>query len=369
MLNTQERISAVILAGGLARRMNGVEKGLQLLAGKPLISSILAILSPQMAANNGKIYLNVNRSIEQYRALYPHLPCYSDEIAGFQGALSGMLSGFKEIDSDYLLFVPCDSPNLPANLLQKLYTALKINEVNIAYAHDGERAHPTFALLHRSVAPALAAYLAAGERRLYQFFRLQKSVAVDFSEQREAFKNINTMEDLALANRSKPFALPVLAITGYSGSGKTTLLEKLIPNLTACGLRVALIKHSHHNIEVDKPGKDSYRLRLAGANPTVVACDQRWALMQETPDQAVNFQQIFTKLAQEPLDLVLVEGFKHETLPKIQLHRQEVKKPLPEWDEWTLAVATDYPLNSQKHLNINDIEEITRFITAWLQSY
>lgn len=362
--NSIPQIQAVILAGGLARRMNGVEKGLQLLNQKPLIAHILQHLQPQLNAVNGKIFLNINRSFEQYQQQFPELAFYQDEIPDFQGALSGMLTGLRTIESDYLLFVPCDSPFLPKDLLKKLLTALQINQADVAYAHDGERPHPTFALVHRSIAQALDDYLQTGERRLYQFFRQQKSVAVDFSEQKSALRNFNTLEELSTAElqASRP---AVLAITGYSGTGKTTLLEKLLPKLTACGLKVGLIKHSHHNIDVDKKGKDSHRLRLAGANPTAIACDERWALMTETSDQAVDFQQIFTYF--QNVDLVLVEGFKHETLPKIQLHRQGIEKPLPELDEWTIATATDYPLERENLLDINNVEEVAEFVRSWLK--
>ena len=113
------QIHAVILAGGLARRMNGVEKGLQKLQHRPLIAHILQRLSPQLSAVNGKVYLNINRSQAEYQQLFPHLPFYQDEMPDFQGALSGMLTGFHQIESDYLLFVPCDSPFLPENLLKK----------------------------------------------------------------------------------------------------------------------------------------------------------------------------------------------------------------------------------------------------------
>ena len=104
MINITEHISAVILAGGLARRMNGVEKGLQLLAGKPLISHILERLQPQLAG--GQIYLNINRSFAEYQHHYPQLPFYQDSLADFQGALSGMLTGLQQIESDHLLFIP-----------------------------------------------------------------------------------------------------------------------------------------------------------------------------------------------------------------------------------------------------------------------
>lgn len=355
------QLTAVILAGGLARRLNGVEKGLQPLSGKPLISHIIERLNTQ----THQIYLNVNRHIETYRLTYPHLPLFSDELADFQGALSGILSAFHHLPDEQLLFVPCDTPFLPQNLVQKLTTALRINQAEIAYAHDGERAHPTIALIHRSIVPALNLYLAQGERRLLHFFQQQKSIAVDFSEQSAAFRNFNTPNEFTTFQENIT-ACPakILAITGYSGTGKTTLLEKLIPLLCKKGIRVGLIKHSHHNIETDKQGKDSYRLRAVGANPTMIVCDQRWALMKET-EQAVNFDECFAKFETE-VDLVLVEGFKHETLPKIQLHRKSINKPLPDLDKFTLATATDYPLDRENCLDINNPEQIADFIIEQL---
>ncbi|QLB20989.1 bifunctional molybdenum cofactor guanylyltransferase MobA/molybdopterin-guanine dinucleotide biosynthesis adaptor protein MobB [Vespertiliibacter pulmonis] len=358
-------VSAVILSGGLARRFGGKEKGLQQLNGKPIISHILDRLTLQVS----DIYLNINRSEALYQQLYPEIPKYSDNLEGFQGALSGMLSGFQRIESEYLLFVPCDCPFPPKNLLQKLSTSLRINQVNIAYAHDGEQAHPTFALLHRTVEADLMAYLAQGERRLLHFFQTQRSVAVDFSEQSQAFQNFNTEEALASGQfRSSFCSVPLLAITGHSGTGKTTLLEKIIPQLLQKGVRVGVIKHSHHNVEVDKEGKDSHRLRLSGANPTMIVCDQRWALMNETQTPA-EFAELVAKFDNNEVDLVLVEGFKQETLPKIQLHRQALAnqgKPLPELDSFTIATATDYSLERENHLNINDIEQISEFICKFL---
>ncbi|WP_018650729.1 molybdenum cofactor guanylyltransferase MobA [Actinobacillus capsulatus] len=359
-----DQISAVILAGGLARRMNGVEKGLQQLQGKPLILHIVEHLAPQIA----RIHLNINRSQAAYQTHFPQLPFYCDNLSGFQGPLSGMLAGFEKINSEYLLFVPCDTPFLPSNLVKKLSVTLAINQAQIAYVHDGERAHPTIALIHRSVAESLRHYLVSGERRLFQFFQTQKSVAVDFSEQKAAFQNINTFADLENVSLTATNTPKLLGITGYSGTGKTTLLEKLIPKLTACQIRVGLIKHSHHNVEVDKLGKDSHRLRIAGANPTMIVCEERWALMTETPTQAVDFQQLIAKFDPKAVDLILVEGFKHEPIAKIQLHRQAIEKPLPELDEWTIATATDYPLTRENRLDINDIEQIADFIQQWLKS-
>jgi len=160
--------------------------------------------------------------------------------------------------------------------------------------------------------------------------------------------------------------IPLLGITGYSGSGKTTLLEKIVPELTALGLRVAVIKHSHHNASVDKEGKDSWRMKEAGASQVIMACDNRWALMTETPQQPVSLSYLATQFDPTLTDLILVEGFKQEPIPKILLHRQDMAKPFPELDENVLAVATDYPVQTDKvRLNLNEISEIVAFISAY----
>ncbi|WP_439240479.1 molybdopterin-guanine dinucleotide biosynthesis protein MobB [Lonepinella sp. BR2474] len=157
-----------------------------------------------------------------------------------------------------------------------------------------------------------------------------------------------------------------LGITGYSGSGKTTLLEKLLPKLTALGLRVAVIKHSHHNAQVDKPGKDSWRMKEAGASQVIMACDQRWALMTETPEP-VSFAYLIQQFDPQLTDLVLIEGFKQEPIPKILLHRKDMDKPLPEQDNHVIAIASDYPVDTEKPLlDINHIDQIADFIWHYL---
>ena len=160
--------------------------------------------------------------------------------------------------------------------------------------------------------------------------------------------------------------LPLLGITGYSGSGKTTLLEKLLPQLIKKGLCVSVIKHSHHNAHVDKEGKDSWRMKEAGSAQVIMACDARWALMTETPQAPVSLAYLSQQFDYHLTDLVLVEGFKQEPIPKILLHRQEMTKPLPELDENVLALATDYSLETDRTLlDINHIEQIAEFIYQW----
>ncbi|WP_439236402.1 molybdenum cofactor guanylyltransferase MobA [Lonepinella koalarum] len=187
-------ISAVILAGGKARRMQGADKGLQILAGKPLVEHILRRLQAQLE----DIAINANRHIEQYQQF--SLPVFADELVDFQGPLSGILTGLKRAETDYVLFVPCDCPFLPLNLLEKLKSAVLISQSLVAYASDGEREHPTFCLISRQLFSALSAYLNQGERRMLQFMREQGAIAVDFSEQKDAFRNFNTLQELADAN-------------------------------------------------------------------------------------------------------------------------------------------------------------------------
>ncbi|MCK6699906.1 molybdopterin-guanine dinucleotide biosynthesis protein MobB [Enterobacter bugandensis] len=161
----------------------------------------------------------------------------------------------------------------------------------------------------------------------------------------------------------------VLAISAWSGTGKTTLLKKLIPALCVRGIRPGLIKHTHHNMDVDKPGKDSYELRKAGAAQTMVASNQRWALMTETPDEApLDLAYLVSRMDHSTLDLVLVEGFKHEAVPKILLFRSDAGHDISELtlDEHVIAVASDVALDIEVPvLDLNDEDGIAKFIVKW----
>ena len=187
-------ISAVILAGGQAKRMGGVDKGLQPLQGKPLFQFISDRLHSQVE----HISVNANRNQAIYAVA--GLPVFGDNIEGFQGPLSGILTALERSETDFVLFVPCDSPFFPDNLLEKLKSAVDFHGVSIAYVHDGEREHPTFCLMARSLKEKLAAYLAAGDRRMLRFMRQNGAVSVDFSENKAAFTNINTLDELQQFN-------------------------------------------------------------------------------------------------------------------------------------------------------------------------
>ena len=160
---------------------------------------------------------------------------------------------------------------------------------------------------------------------------------------------------------------PLLGFVAYSGTGKTTLLKKVIPLLKAKGVRIGMIKHAHHDFDIDKPGKDSYELRKAGAEQMLIASSQRWAMMVETPDQdEAQLDTLLKKLDSNNLDLILVEGFKHVGYPKIECFRPSQGHDLMcSSDDSIIAVATDVATIEEisiPQLDLNNPEAIATFI-------
>jgi molybdopterin-guanine dinucleotide biosynthesis protein B len=158
----------------------------------------------------------------------------------------------------------------------------------------------------------------------------------------------------------------IIGLAGWSGSGKTTLRAKLIPVLNARGLKVSTIKHAHHNFDLDKPGKDSYVHREAGATEVFISSARRWAQLHELADEEeLHLRDIIGRMS--PVDLVIVEGFKRETHPKIEIYRAAVGKPLlqPD-DDWIVAIASDAPVPQAKVpvLDLDDIETIADALLA-----
>ncbi len=164
----------------------------------------------------------------------------------------------------------------------------------------------------------------------------------------------------------------VLGIAAYSGTGKTTLLRKILPQLRAQGLRVAVIKHAHHSFDTDVPGKDSYELRKAGATQMLVASRHRWALISEMGDVSEpRLDELLPHLDHRNLDLILVEGFKTEMFPKIELHRPSLGHPLLyTLDRTIIAIASDALLTPSRNIEVLDLnrpEQITDFILRQVQ--
>jgi molybdopterin-guanine dinucleotide biosynthesis adapter protein len=161
--------------------------------------------------------------------------------------------------------------------------------------------------------------------------------------------------------------MKVFGFAGFSGSGKTTLIEALIPRLVIEGLRVSLIKHAHHEFDIDRPGKDSYRHREAGATEVMLASARRWVLMHELRNELEpELPQLLARFA--PCDLVLVEGFKRQPIPKLEIHRAAASKPLLyRHDEHIVAIATDERLETTlPQFDLNDYDPIAEFILVHL---
>ena len=183
-------VTAVILAGGQARRMGGSDKGLLLLNERPLIAHVIDTVLPQ----TDRILINANRNIERYRGFgYPVIP---DQPPGYAGPLAGMLAALGQTRYGYLLCVPCDDPWLPADLLARLLTALQREAAEISCVHDGQRLHPVFALLKSQLQQSLADYIGAGGRAVYHWFNSRRLAQADFSDCPERFVNINTAAEL-----------------------------------------------------------------------------------------------------------------------------------------------------------------------------
>ena len=366
------RITGVILAGGRGSRMGGQDKGLLELHGRPLVEYLLEALQPQVDA----ILINANRNQARYQQY--HYPVISDDLSDYQGPLAGFAAAMQAASTDYILTIPCDAPELAADTAARLLAALQGEQAEIAVAHDGERLQPVHALLPVSLLPSLQAFLANGDRKIDLWYAQHRMASVDFSDYRRMFRNINTPQQQAELEQQgttpatpATATIPIIGVCAWSGTGKTTLLTELIPRLKAAGLSLTVIKHGHHNLELDTPGKDSYRFREAGADQVVLASRKRMAMMQECKTQREpELVDVLRLVNRDCADLVLVEGFKHTAIPKIEVYRPSVGKPLlyPN-DSHVIALATDdMTLDVPAHvtkLDLNQPDSIAEFILQW----
>lgn len=184
-----QQISGIILAGGRARRMGGVDKGLIPVCGLPMVEHVLATLREQVAS----VLINANRNLEVYRSM--GCPVVTDGDDSYSGPLAGMCAGLRAAATPLCVTVPCDSPLIGADVPQRLHAALEQAGADIAVAHDGERAHPVVNLMKTGLATSINEFLAAGERKIDRWFERHHWVYADFSDSPEYFINVNTEED------------------------------------------------------------------------------------------------------------------------------------------------------------------------------
>ena len=185
----RQQITAVILAGGMARLMEGQDKGLIELNSRLLIERIIAVLEPQV----GTIIISANRNLDSY-GRYGY-PVVRDSLGDYPSPLAGIASGMQSAVTPYLLTVPCDSPLVPETLAESLFRALTDNETDISVAHDGARMQQVFTLLRCKLLPDLLAYLESGGRKVETWLTQHRFALADFSKWPDAFLNLNTPQD------------------------------------------------------------------------------------------------------------------------------------------------------------------------------
>ncbi|HEY7985534.1 MAG TPA: molybdenum cofactor guanylyltransferase MobA [Methylophilaceae bacterium] len=188
------KITGIVLAGGLGRRMGGVDKGLMTLHGRTMVQHVLERLAPQV----DELLVNANQNLEQYAAFGYRV--IADNLSEYAGPLAGLQAGLTEARNDWVATVPCDSPFLPLDLIARLKAALLEHKTEVAIATTLGQPHPVFCLCQRSVLPHLTSFLDSGGRRFEMWYADLKVVEVNFDDQADAFKNINTPQELAAEN-------------------------------------------------------------------------------------------------------------------------------------------------------------------------
>ena len=183
-------VTALVLAGGRGQRMGGTDKGLIELSGKPMIEHILERLEPQC----DHIIINANRNVDRY-AVYGH-PVLRDSLGDYQGPLAGFSTGLKHAKTPFIMTLPCDAPDLPADLVERMLTTMNERQADIAVAHDGERMQPVYALIRTALHGNLGQFLDSGDRKIDRWYALNNTVTVDFSDVRDIFRNVNTPEQI-----------------------------------------------------------------------------------------------------------------------------------------------------------------------------
>jgi molybdopterin-guanine dinucleotide biosynthesis protein A len=184
-------ITGLVLAGGQGRRMGGVDKGLVDFDGRPMVAHVIDRFAPQVAT----IVVNANQNAERYAAF--GYAVVADAVGGFAGPLAGLQAGLAFATTSHVATVPCDSPFLPADLVARLAAAIAAGDADLAVARTGDQPHPVFALVHRRVLPHLEAFLAGGGRKIDAWYAALATVEVAFDDEADAFRNINTRDELA----------------------------------------------------------------------------------------------------------------------------------------------------------------------------
>ena len=335
------RVCALILCGGRSSRM-GFDKAALPFYGQTLLERAADFWTAQpgvaavLAAVGGP-----ERALPVPAGVTPVYDAFPDA-----GPMAGLHAGLLQLgsDADALYVSAVDMPFLTPGLLPPLPEGDAC-----VYVKDG-RPEPLLGAYRRSCLPALESALRHGQRKMTALLDAVDTAYLPLPEAlAAAAENLNTHADYLRAIAGAP---PTVACMGWSGSGKTTFLEKLLPALTARGLRVAVVKRDAHGIRMDTPGKDTWRLARAGAVCTAIMGPEGWAVLGR---EEIELDGLRAKLP--PSDLVLIEGHKYGPYPKLEVHRRETGKPFLTADATLLAAITDEPLpTAAPQLGLDDAE-------------
>ena len=345
-------VTGVIFAGGKSMRM-GSDKACMNIDGQSLFQRVSRALEQ----------VCIRRQIAGQRPdlASPDLPAFADSYPG--SALGGLHNALKNSTTEWVLVLPCDLPCPSPQLLQTLvYHRKGVQAVIPRTAYGTE---PLIACYHRSALPLVEAQLQQGNLRLTDLFDHLQVRYIDEQNLphgwRRALTNLNHPQDLERLLAPPP----VVTLVARSGTGKTTLLVKLIAEMTARGWKVGALKHDAHKFEIDHEGKDTWKMTAAGAAVTAISSPSKTAIIQRH-ELEPQFEQLLQPFVGK-VDILLTEGFKRSSLPKIEAHRQELNQPLlcrGEFDDPSLlAIASNAPLQLDVPcFDLNDAAKLADFI-------
>ena len=353
MAASQKKFTGVLLVGGVGSRL-GKDKALLERDGRPLWQRCCAVL----AATCEQVLLAGNRT-DLADGSIPH---FADAFPG--SSLGGIHTGLTHAVSDWITVLPCDLPWPSTELLRYLQAACS-DGYNAVVPRTRMGREPLVACYHKNALPEITARLKAGQPKVLD---LLDTLEVRYLEEdelppgwRRSLYNINSRKDLDDAFRPPP----AISFIANSGTGKTTLLEKLITELNLRGWSVGALKHDAHKFEIDHEGKDSWRLTRAGAAITSISSPEKTAIIRNH-EAKLPLDELLLPF-QGKVDIVLTEGFRSSKLPKIEVHRRELNKPLlsrgTDHDPNLIAVASDIQLNVDVPVfDLDDITELATFI-------
>jgi len=355
-------LTGVILAGGKSRRM-GRDKAWLPVDGQGLFERVLTVM--------GELFPHLLIAGDRPDLARPGLPAVADLYPG--SALGGLYTGLREATTPYIFATACDIPHPDPAIIRTLCALRQGHDLVVIRTAEGYE--PLFAVYGKNCLEPMQELLDAGNFRIYDFYHKVRVRYVGEGELpadwRRALCNINTPQEYAALKETSTMTstVPVVSVVAKSGTGKTTLLEKLITEIKGRGYRVAAVKHDAHSFEIDHVGKDSWRLTQAGADTTIITSPAKVAIMKKNrPGQEPTLYETIASYCGD-VDLVLTEGFKKSSMPKIEVHRAERSATLlcrgEERDESLIAVASDEPLQLDVPVyDINDAAGLSDFIIA-----